>query len=230
VCPVYDLFLFDTPRGLVAAATMPRFRGESLAARLSRGLMPPAEALRIAGGIAAGIDALHSAGLAHRDLKPGNIMLTPGPGGAAVPVLLDFGLAEPLSVLGTSTLISGSPDYMAPEQFRRASATPAADIYAFGLILFEMLAGRGPFPAEELLPAIVRRNTEDAPVLSDVASWTPRAWDAPIARALSRDAARRPGSATELIEAVRRKWAEVEVCRVRIACGCAHHPPRRMRG
>jgi serine/threonine protein kinase len=228
VCPVYDLFIFETPSGPIAAATMPRLRGETLTARLARGPIASGEAMPIAGGIAAGIDALHRAGIVHRDLKPDNILLTPGPDGAAVPLLMDFGLAGRPGTKAPATRISGSPDYMAPEQFRGAPASPAADLYAFGLILFEMMACARPFPAEELLPAVVRRITEDAPRLCAVAPRTPRAWDSPISRALSRDAARRPGSAMELIGEVRRGLAEAELRRVGIACRCAHRPRRLM--
>jgi serine/threonine-protein kinase len=163
----------------------------------------------------------------HRDLKPGNIVLTPGPDGADVPMLIDFGLAGPHGAEASAAPISGSPDYMSPEQFRGTPAGPEADIYAFGLILFEMLAGARPFPFEELLPAVVRRTTEDAPSLCAVAPWIPRVWDAPIARALSRAAARRPGSAMELIAEVKRGWTEAEVCRIGVVSRCAHPPRRR---
>jgi serine/threonine protein kinase len=228
VCPVYDLLFFETPRGPIAAATMPRLCGETLAARLTRGPIAPDQAMLIAGGIAAGIDALHRAGIVHRDLKPGNILLTPGPDGADVPVLIDFGLAGPPGAEASAAPISGSPDYMAPEQFRGTPAGPEADIYAFGLILFEMLAGARPFPAEELLPAVVRRTTEDAPSLCAASPWIPRVWDAPIARALSRAAAHRPSLAMELIAEVRRDWAEAEVRRIGVVSCCAHPPaPKR---
>jgi eukaryotic-like serine/threonine-protein kinase len=222
VCPVYDLFFFERPGGSIAAATMPRLRGETLAASLARGPIASSEVMRIAGGIASGIDALHCAGIVHRDLKPGNVMLTPGPDGAAIAVLIDFGLAGETETDGSA--ISGSPDYMAPEQFRAAPARPPADLYAFGLILFEMLAGARPFPSEDLLPAVVRRSTEDAPRLSAVAPCTPRAWDAPIARALSRNPAHRPASAMELIGEVRRESAAAEVRRIGFAFRSAHRP------
>lgn len=227
VCPVYDLFIFETPRGPIAAVTMPRLRGETLAARLTCGAIAPGEAMRMAAGIAAGIDALHRAGIVHRDLKPDNILLTPEPDGAVVPILLDFGLATAPGPAASAAPISGAPDYMAPEQFRGTQARPAADIYAFGLLLFEMLAGARPFPAEQLLSSVVRRTTEDAPSLSSVAP-TPPAWDPLIARALSRDPEGRPACAMELIAEMRREWAEAESRRSEIICRCTHRPRRRL--
>ena len=89
--------------------------------------------------------------------------------------------------------IEGSPDYMAPERFRSAAYGPAADIYAFGLILFEMAAGRRPFPAEELLPAALRRSMEDAARVGEFGG--PERWDRAIARALGRDPGARQSSA-----------------------------------
>jgi serine/threonine protein kinase len=222
ICPVYDLFFFDTPGGPIAAATMPYLRGLTLAARIARGPIPPEEAMHIASGIAGGIDALHRAGIVHRDLKPANILLARALDDAVVPVLMDFGLAVPPGAVACSAPITGSPEYMAPELFRGASASPAADIYSLGLILFEMVSGVRPYPFEELVPAIVRRCTEDAPSICAVAPRTPRAWEAPISRALSRDAAQRPGSAMELIGEVGRVWAQSAVPRIGVVRRRAH--------
>jgi serine/threonine protein kinase len=220
VCPVFDLFTFDHARtGPLVAFTMKYLPGETLARRLSRGAIPPAEAMQIARGIAAGIDALHAEGIVHRDLKPDNIMLTTGRDGAVTPVIMDFGLASrPGS--DAPAPISGSPDYMAPEQFRAAAAAKPADIYAFGLVLFEMIAGARPFPREDLLPAAIRRATEDAPLVSTVAPWAPRAWDIAIARALSRDPLQRPASASELLDQMESQSAGRAARTVRIEGRC----------
>jgi serine/threonine protein kinase len=205
VCPVFDLVKLGERDGSMAFM-MKYLPGETLAARLRRGAIEPAEAFEIARGIAAGLDALHGRGIVHRDLKPDNIMLTRN-GRKCVPVIMDFGLAidstagaddEARKDVGAA--ISGSPAYMAPEQFRTGAVTRAADIYAFGLILFEMLAGSRPFPAEGLLPAAIRRNTEDAPLLRTVAGEGCAAWERAIARTLSRDPAGRPHSAGAVLE------------------------------
>ncbi|MGH9663565.1 MAG: serine/threonine-protein kinase, partial [Bryobacteraceae bacterium] len=95
VCPVFDLFTLEHPScGGLAAFTMKYVRGETLAARISRGRMPVTELLPVARGIAAGLDALHAEGIVHCDLKPANILLATGGNGEAVPVITDFGLAR----------------------------------------------------------------------------------------------------------------------------------------
>jgi serine/threonine protein kinase len=234
VCPVFDLFtLYHGRGGPLVAFTMQYLRGETLAGRLSRGAIPAGEALQIASGIGAGLDALHAEGIIHRDLKPGNIMLTPGHDGSITPIIMDFGLASRSEAgradLGSDlafTSISGSPAYMAPEQFRTAFVTRSVDIYAFGLILFEMITGSRPFPREELLPAAIRRTTEDAPRVCAIAPWAPRAWDCAIARALSREASQRPCSAREVLDAVEGESAGREASPIRVAARCSHQPPR----
>ncbi len=204
VCPVFDLFTLQHERcGLVVAFTMKYLNGETLASRLSQGKLSAAEAMRIARGIASGVNALHAEGIVHCDLKPGNIMLDTTSVGAATPVIVDFGLAT-RATAGPAKAVSGSPQYMAPEQFRLAPVSPAVDVYAFGLILFEMLAGKRPFPAEELLPAAIRRAVEAAPRLRSLAPWAPIAWDEAITLALSRVPSERPRSAGEVIDMMTR--------------------------
>ena len=186
VCPVFDLVDCDG----ILAFTMARLDGETLAERLAPGPLHTADALEIARGLAEGLDALHKAGIVHRDLKPSNIVLVKG-----VPVIMDFGLAADTATLRHD--FAGSPDYMAPEQFRQGAATPAADIYAFGLILFEMITGRRPFPAEDLIAAAIRRSIEDAPPVSDCGGS--REWDGPVAWALQRNPDARPASASAVL-------------------------------
>jgi serine/threonine-protein kinase len=231
VCPVFDFFTFEHPRcGALAALTMKYLRGETLANRLSRGAVAEEEALQIARGIGAGIDALHAEGIVHRDLKPANIMLTTGDDGSLVAVIVDFGVASIAETGGrpscgpetSLTAIAGSPDYMAPEQFRKAPVTKAADIYAFGLILFELICGRRPFPHEDLLPAAIRRVTEDAPRIRDVAPWAPRSWDDAVGRSLAQEASERPASAREVLMAI-------EAGPVRGEARCSHKRGRHSR-
>ncbi len=236
VCPVFDLFTFDDARGdNLAAFTMKYLSGETLADRLSRGSIPLAEALRIASGLAAGIDALHAEGLVHRDLKPDNIMLVADRHGTLFPVIMDFGLASWSRADGSaihqaafSATISGSPAYMAPEQFRTGAVTPAADVYAFGLIVFEMIAGARPFPREDLLPAVIRRATEAPPRLRTAVPGIPHALDGAIARALSIDPAHRQPSAGHVL---RDALAEAVPSRptVRLNMKCRHPFPRSSR-
>ena len=135
---------------------MEYLEGETLAARLRKGRMPLAQALRTAvGGIAGALAAAHAQGIVHRDLKPSNVMLTAG--GAK---LLDFSLAparaptesalSPGSGALPSTqtdpgLIAGTLLYMAPEQLEGNEVDARADIFAFGVVLYEMIAGRKAF-------------------------------------------------------------------------------------
>ncbi len=148
--------------------------GESLAARLARGALPVEDAVAIARQLADALEAAHERGIVHRDLKPGNIMLAPD-GGVKV---LDFGLAKALEgdravesssnlthsptithAMTSANVILGTAAYMSPEQARGHAADKRADVWAFGVILFEMLTGRQLFSGEtvsDTLAAVLR--------------------------------------------------------------------------
>jgi serine/threonine protein kinase len=133
-----------------------------------RGPLPVATALNYAGQIAAALDAAHERGIVHRDLKPANIRITPD---GAVKVL-DFGLAKatqsgveseesPTVTATQAGVIMGTPAYMAPEQARGRAIDKRADIWAFGVVLFEMLTGKRPFDGEsasDSLAAVLARS------------------------------------------------------------------------
>ena len=121
--------------------SMPLVKGPDLAAVLKGGRLPAARAVRYARQIAAGLMAVHAAGVVHRDIKPGNIMIDTGDQA----VLMDFGIARS-SASDTpqrtaAGAVIGTPAYMAPEQARGESVDPRTDVYAFGLVLYEMLTG-----------------------------------------------------------------------------------------
>ncbi len=121
--------------------------GQSLRERLDGGQpLRPDEAVRIASEVAAALTAAHRAGIVHRDVSPGNVLL--GPGGAAR--LTDFGIAHASSdetaVTATGTLV-GTLRYVAPEQLRGETATPASDVFGLAAVTYEMLAGRPAFAA-----------------------------------------------------------------------------------
>ncbi len=117
-------------------------RGQTLSARLARGPLPPAEAVVIAVEVARGLAWAHAHGVVHRDLKPSNIFLVEG-GGAKV---LDFGLAQ---AFGRRRLGGGTPNGMAPEQWREAPEDERTDVFALGVVLFRMLTATLPFPDDE---------------------------------------------------------------------------------
>jgi tetratricopeptide (TPR) repeat protein len=207
VCRIFDLFTAAGPDGTALAFfTMEYLAGQPLSERLRGGKrLDTVEVLRIGEKIAAGIDAAHAAGVVHGDLKPGNILL----GGEAGerPAITDFGLArpaEPPSGATTQTgIVAGSPDYMAPEQFLGKRATPASDVYALAMIVYEMTAGVRAYPSENLVQAAVRRVTSSPMPLSQAAPDAPAHWSAPLERALAREPERRPRSARELMEELR---------------------------
>lgn len=202
VCPVFDLIYFRRNGGpITAALTMKYLPGESLAERLARGALPLTEGLQIAKGIASGIDALHLDGVVHGDLKPANIILTTGRDGVERPVIADFGMAraESDSSPRPTCQTCGSPLYMAPERFRSAAVTKASDIYSFGLILFEMITGKRPFPDENLLAMVLRRVCDDPPAPGSVVQGIPISWNRALAHALHRVPESRPPSACAMI-------------------------------
>lgn len=140
--------------------TMELLRGESLAQRIARGPLPPADAMAIAAAVCRGLGAAHEAGVVHRDLKPENIFLARGLAGGVVPKLLDFGVS---SARGVPTLDPGrifaTPAYMSPEQALGEDECDArTDVWALGVVIYEMLTGRHPFTAHSyaaLLPLII---------------------------------------------------------------------------
>jgi serine/threonine protein kinase len=210
VCRIRDIGVHELGGTRRFFLTMELLEGESLAVHLAR--RPPfsaAEALPVLTQIAEGLQAAHDSSVVHRDLKPGNVMLlAPVPGrGAPRAVITDFGLAisEEQIALGLteSSELIGTPEYMAPEQIDVGSATPAIDIYALGLIAFEMLTKRRPFaagatPVETML---LRRRAAPQPLRAILPDADP-AWDAAIMRCLERDPARRFGRAADLAAAL----------------------------
>lgn len=162
VCPTYDLFNVTDQNGPLSFLTMKLLRGESLHTRIrrERGL-PPDVVKALATQIAAALDAAHARGVVHRDLKPGNIMLEDSSAGTHVSVT-DFGLSRAFDAEDTIApgVILGTPGYMAPEIMRGHTAGFPADVYAFGIVIYEMLTGRRPddplfpLPPSHLVPGL----------------------------------------------------------------------------
>jgi serine/threonine-protein kinase len=214
VCRVHDLFPFPSGERRTAAAflTMEFLEGVTLADRLdSQGALPLPEAETIAQQLCAALQAIHGAGIVHRDIKPRNIMLVPRAGGTQA-VVMDLGLAhesvsapENHTSLTATGAVMGTPPYMAPEQFESAATTPATDIYALGIILYEMVTGKHPYQSSTPLAAAVRR-ARRPPLPSSVRQKLPHRWDTVIGRCLEHDAALRYQTANEVAEALRGKY------------------------
>ena len=152
IAAVYDTGS-DGPYHYIVMEYVP---GESLKARLQRGgPLPLEEALRIATATAEALEAAHSAGVIHRDIKPHNILL----GSEGQVKVTDFGIARAMSGTGNTEtgMILGSVNYVSPEQARGGAVGPQSDLYSLGVTLFEMLTGRPPFDGGERL-AIVHKH------------------------------------------------------------------------
>ena len=138
--------------------------GGDLKQRLKRGPIQPAEALDLVAKIASSLAAAHAKGIVHRDVKPGNILFrTDG-----TPLLSDFGIAKRLTGdadLTSTGMFVGSPNYMAPEQSDTGPIDGRADIYALGVILYEMLTGRKPYPSESVIDIILKHKKDPVPEL-----------------------------------------------------------------
>jgi eukaryotic-like serine/threonine-protein kinase len=172
---------------------MELLEGESLAARIDRaGPMAPAEAARVVTAVADALQAAHTAGVVHRDVKPGNVFLTTG---GEVKVL-DFGIAWCAhdAALTTGELL-GTAAYLAPERVLGHRATPAADIYALGVVLYELLAGHRPFEASSEVELAMAHVNANPPPLREVAPATPPFLVAACHQAMAKDPSARPPSA-----------------------------------
>lgn len=191
ICTIYDV---DDSEGIPLLA-MECLTGTTLARRISSKDLGPADAARVLTGVAAGLAAAHARHIVHGDLKPGNVMVLPG--GAAK--ILDFGLArraDPRDLDRTRPEpTSGTPRYMAPERFRGHPTTGAADVFAFGVIVWESFTHRSAFPGTaigQILRAIADVNP------AALAADLPAPWDEIVRRALQPDPAARTVTMAEI--------------------------------
>jgi Protein kinase domain len=185
VCRVYDIGEVDGQLFL----SMEFVDGEDLAASLRRvGRFPEERAIELARQIAAGLAAAHDRGVVHRDLKPANIMID-GTGRAR---LMDFGLA---AVGEVGDVRAGTPAYMAPEQIAGREVTPRSDIYALGLVLYELFTGRRAFTATTLADLVEQQQATTLTSPTEVVKGLDPAIDRAILRCLDPDPSRRPASA-----------------------------------
>jgi serine/threonine-protein kinase len=189
--------------------------GPTLAEELERsGPMPPERAAMFAMQIASGLQAAHEQGIVHRDLKSKNLILTRAAAGEVVKIV-DFGIARAtnssnlaLTRITQSGVLLGTPGYMAPEQIEApASAGPAADLYALGVVLFEMLAGRRPFEGH-LMEVLIGHLRTPPPALPPSGGL-----EAIVQQLLDKDPRRRP-TARAVVDAIRALPLEVTALRI----------------
>lgn len=196
ICTVYEIGEERAGRPYIAMAL---YRGETLRARLERGPLPVDEAVRVAVAVARALAAAHARGIVHRDVKPGNVMLTTD----GRVKLLDFGLARLEDVALTRPgLLRGTVSYMAPEQVRGDPAGPAADLWALGVVMYEMLAGRRPFSGGRDRARFHAILHEEPPPLGELRPEVPEALVRTVERLLRKDSADRYAGATELLAAL----------------------------
>jgi len=222
ICTLYDVGDHEGSMFLV----MEYLDGETLAARLVKGPLPLQQALAIAAEIADALSAAHRQGVVHRDLKPGNVMLTKAGGarpGSPQAKLLDFGVAKlrgrevggaalqtaamtrtpteaPLTGAGT---IVGTPQYMAPEQLEGKPADARTDLWALGAMLYEMITGKRAFAgdsAPSLIAAILERDPEP---IASLQPLTPPMLDRLVRQCLAKSPDDRPDSAHDVANALR---------------------------
>jgi serine/threonine-protein kinase len=195
-------------QGGVPYLVMDFHEGSSLSDLIEKGGLSPKRAIGLASQILAGVGHAHASGVVHRDLKPDNIMVVDEEGKDVVKIL-DFGLAKMLSEEAGGTQLTntgfalGTPGYMAPEQARGGDTDERTDVYAVGVILYHMIAGRKPFVAESPM-AVLRMHMDDPPLpLRKVPKVKVSGQlDSAILRALEKEPARRWASAAEFARAL----------------------------
>jgi tRNA A-37 threonylcarbamoyl transferase component Bud32/TolB-like protein len=205
VCRIFDVGL----HGDAPFITMELLSGETLSARLKRGRPPLDEAEDIARQLVAALAAAHEVGVIHRDFKSPNVMLVRRAGAKGLrAVVTDFGLARALeedaalAITGDGGIV-GSPAYMAPEQVEgKLKVTEAADIYALGVVLFELATGRLPFVGETPLATMTMRLREPPPPPRSIVAELPERWEQTVLRCLERDPARRFARVDEVAAAL----------------------------
>ncbi|MBW8826702.1 MAG: serine/threonine protein kinase [Acidobacteria bacterium] len=175
--------------------------GRTLADDMAGGAMLDVERVRsVALGVLGALGAAHQLGIVHRDVKPGNVLLA----GDGTPKVGDFGIAkttEGLDLTITGQLV-GTPSYMAPERLAGAPATPASDLYAVGVLLYEALAGRKPFIGDTPLAVAHAITVGDPPALSELRPEVDGAFAAAVHRALARQPDDRFGAAHQMAAAL----------------------------
>ena len=189
--------------------TMEYIDGPNLRQRLAlEGTIPLGEALRIAERLLETLGAAHRLGLVHRDIKPENVLID-AEGEAK---LADFGLARAVTEVTATTTgtILGTVAYLGPELVAKGVSDARTDVYAMGILLYEMVTGRQPFTGPSAIEVASRHVHEDVPPPSSYVLWLPPEFDALIARMADRDPRRRPSDANEALALVRQTRSMID--------------------
>lgn len=195
ICAVHDVGIEADGRAWIVMAYCP---GETLRQRLGRGPLPPVEALAIARDVARGVSAAHARGIIHRDIKPGNIMLT-----AAGVKLLDFGIADTGGArLTREHGVMGTLSYMSPERVAGGRGDARADVWSLGAVLFEMLTGSRAFDGDhdaQIMHAVLN---QPPPALRSIRPDLPATAESTVLRMLEKDPALRYPTMREALQAL----------------------------
>jgi eukaryotic-like serine/threonine-protein kinase len=177
--------------------------GRSLRDAMFEGPIPHARAFKIGADMCRALAAVHKSGLIHRDLKPENVFLQDAEGHDEIVKLIDFGIVRLESSHATASTktgaVVGTPGYISPEQLRGQPATPASDIYAVGVILYEMVTGRSPFDAPDVHAMLVRQLIDPVVPPRELNTSLPAHVDAAILRLMERDASVRVQAARDAL-------------------------------
>jgi len=199
IMQVYD---FDYNDALdIYYMVMEYIDGPTLKTRMSEGLLPQEEAVRIGIAIADALDYAHQRGMVHRDVKPANIMFMQD----GQPVLTDFGIAKMLTLSGltASGAMVGTPAYMAPEVGMGRQGTAASDIYSLGVVLYQMLTAQLPFESDSPMGMVMQHINDTPPPLARFAKSVPQDLEAVILKAMAKTPEERFGRAAEMAAALR---------------------------
>ena len=216
IAAVYDVIEHQDSDSIV----MELVSGESLAAKLRGGALPPPEATSVALQIAEALEEAHEQGIIHRDLKPGNVMITPK-GHAKV---LDFGLARLVAPLSTDPTVSlsgvrsvmGTPRYMSPEQALGKKLDARTDLWSLGAVYYETLTGNAPFNGKSTLAILHAIVEEPFPPLEQIRPGLPPLAEQIVARLLQKEPNQRYASAKDLVADLRKLAQEFSAPRAPI--------------
>jgi serine/threonine protein kinase/tetratricopeptide (TPR) repeat protein len=215
VCRTYDVFRHlekgaEEEGQEILIVSMELLGGKTLSQEISeKGKLTAEQSLPIILQMVAGLGAAHQAGIVHRDFKSANVLLIPSersPDGMRV-VVTDFGLARETAagaarLTGTLDVI-GTPAYMAPEQLNGGEISPATDIYALGIVMYEMLTGNVPYSGDTAIAMALRRLSEPAPSPSTSVPGLDPQWEATVLRCLERQPEDRFANTEEILQTIR---------------------------